>query len=122
MLTRLYRIAALIVLMTVLTTAASASGSDSPRWKVGNRLTVLIESESIKYRLSATVIEILPNGVMVLKAQKSGLDGKDLWVYTLSGNVEPKSVAADRSVGTENIADLTISKHFIDLSDFIGRL
>jgi len=91
------------------------------------------ESESIKYRIAATVVDILPNGVLVLEAHKSIVDNKDLWEYTLTGKVDPRKVSPDASVLSENIADLSIAKHqhgklhdstkrawFIQLYDWIG--
>jgi flagellar L-ring protein FlgH len=91
------------------------------------------ESESIKYRIAATVVDVLPNGVLVLEARKSIVDNKDLWEYTLTGKVDPKRVSPDGSVLSENIADLSISKNqhgklhdstkrawFIQLYDWIG--
>jgi flagellar L-ring protein FlgH len=91
------------------------------------------ESESIKYRIAATVVDILPNGILVLEAHKSIVDNKDLWEYTLTGKVDPKKVSPDGSVLSENIADLSISKNqhgklhdstkrawFIELYDWIG--
>jgi flagellar L-ring protein precursor FlgH len=91
------------------------------------------ESESMKYRIAATVVDILPNGVLVLEARKSIVDNKDLWEYSLTGKVDPKRVSPDGSVLSENIADLSIAKHqagklhdstkrawFIHLYDWIG--
>ncbi len=91
------------------------------------------ENESMKYRIAATVVDILPNGVLVLEAHKSIVDNKDLWEYTLTGKVDPKKVSPDGSVLSENIADLSIAKHqqgklhdstqrawFIRLYDWIG--
>jgi len=91
------------------------------------------ESESMKYRIAATVVDILPNGVLVLEAHKSIVDNKDLWEYTLTGKVDPKKVSPDGSVLSENVADLSIAKHqygklhdstkrawFIQLYDWIG--
>jgi flagellar L-ring protein FlgH len=91
------------------------------------------ESESIKYRIAATFVDILPNGNLVLEAHKSIVDNKDLWEYTLTGKVDPKRVSPDGSVLSENIADLSIAKHqhgklhdstkrawFVQLYDWIG--
>jgi flagellar L-ring protein FlgH len=91
------------------------------------------ESESMKYRIAATVVDILPNGNLVLEAHKSIVDNKDLWEYSLTGKVDPKRVSPDGSVLSENIADLSIAKHqhgklhdstkrawFVQLYDWIG--
>jgi flagellar L-ring protein FlgH len=93
------------------------------------------ESESMKYRVGAAVIEVLPDGVLVLEAHKSWVDNKDLWEYTLAGKVDPKRVSPDGSVLSKNVADLSIAKvlhgkptdstkraWFIRLNDWIGPL
>src|ERR1700678_1701207 len=114
-------IAPSIVLMTALTTVANAGEIESQRLKVSDHLTVWVgESQRVSYRVTAAILEILPNGTLVLKAQKSGVDSNNLWVYTLGGKVDPKSVSAYGCVLSENIANLTICKHLIDLNDFIG--
>ena len=68
------------------------------------------ESESMEYRIGARVIEILPDGVLVLEAHKSIVGNQDLWEYTLAGKVDPKKVSADGSVLSKDVADLSISK------------
>ncbi len=91
------------------------------------------ESESMKYRIGASVVEVLPDGVLVLEAHKSWVDNEDLWEYTLAGKVDPKGVSPDGSILSKNVADLSISKvlhskvidstrraWFIRLYDYIG--
>jgi flagellar L-ring protein FlgH len=118
---QLCRFVVSIVLATMLTMVATASASQSQRFKVGGRLTVtLTESKPINYRISATVVDILPNGVLVIGVRKSDAFDNYLSVYTLSGKVDPKRVSADGCVLSENIADLTIEKHVIHLYDCIG--
>jgi len=92
------------------------------------------KSESTKYRIGATVLEVLPDGVLVLEAHKSWVDNEDLWEYTLAGKVDPKGVSPDGTILSKNVADLSISKilhskltdstkraWFIRLNDYIGR-
>jgi flagellar L-ring protein precursor FlgH len=91
------------------------------------------ESDSMKYRIAARVVDILPDGVLALKAHKVSVDNKDLWEYTLAGKVDLKKISPDGSVLSENIADLSIAKvvhgkltdstkraWFICLYDWIG--
>jgi flagellar L-ring protein precursor FlgH len=91
------------------------------------------ESETITYRIAATVVDVLPNGVLVLEARKSILDNKDLWEYTLTGKIRPQDISPDNSAMSERIADLSISKvqhgklhdstkraWFVHLYDLIG--
>jgi|SRR5579862_2395729 len=91
------------------------------------------EQEAIKYRIAATIVDVLPNGILVLEARKSIVDNKDLWEYTLTGKVRPQDIKANNSTMSENIADLSISKvqhgklhdstkraWFVHLYDWIG--
>jgi flagellar L-ring protein FlgH len=91
------------------------------------------ETETITYRIAATIVDVLPNGVLVLEARKSILDNKDLWEYTLTGKIRPQDITPDNSALSERIADLQISKvqhgklhdstqraWFIRLYDWIG--
>jgi len=91
------------------------------------------ESETITYRIAATVVDVLPNGILVLEARKSILDNKDLWEYTLTGKIRPQDISPDNSALSERIADLNISKvqhgklhdstkraWFVHLYDLIG--
>jgi hypothetical protein len=114
-------IALSIVLATLLATVANARAAESQRLKVGSRITVtLTESKPFIYRVTAKVVDILPNGVLVIGMRKSDVFDNYLSVYSLSGKINPKSVAADGSVLSEYIADLTIAKQLIHLYDCIG--
>jgi flagellar L-ring protein precursor FlgH len=79
-----------------------------------------IESRSVNYKIGATVVGILPNGLLVIAARKWSVDNKEAWAYTLDGKVDPKQVSADGSVLSKNVADLAISKCRIHLYDCIG--
>jgi len=91
------------------------------------------ETENITYRIAATVVDVLPNGVLVLEARKSILDNKDLWEYTLTGKIRSEDIGPDNTALSERIADLSISKvqhgklhdstkraWFVHLYDLIG--
>jgi flagellar L-ring protein precursor FlgH len=91
------------------------------------------ETETMTYRIAATIVDVLPNGVLVLEARKSITDNKDLWEYTLTGKIRPQDISPDNSALSERIADLQISKvqhgklhdatkraWFIHLYDWIG--
>jgi flagellar basal body L-ring protein FlgH len=110
-----------IVLATLLATVANASAAESQRLKVGSSLTVTVtESRPFNYRVTAKVVEILPNGVLVIGMRKSGVFNNYLSVYTLSGKINPRNVSANGSVLSEYVADLMITKQLIHLYDCIG--
>jgi flagellar L-ring protein FlgH len=68
------------------------------------------EQEGIKYRIAATVVDVLPNGLLVLEARKTIVNNSDLSEYTLTGRIRPQDIAPDNTALSEHIADLNISK------------
>jgi flagellar L-ring protein precursor FlgH len=69
-----------------------------------------LSQEGLKYRIAATVVDILPNGTLVLEARKSILTNDALWEYSLTGKIRTQDVAGNNTVHSENVADLKISK------------
>ncbi|MGE3314789.1 MAG: flagellar basal body L-ring protein FlgH [Planctomycetaceae bacterium] len=70
----------------------------------------LSDQESIKYRIAATVVDVLPNGNIVLEARKSIRSNKDMWEYSLTGVLRPQDINPDNTALSENIANLDIVK------------
>jgi flagellar L-ring protein precursor FlgH len=68
------------------------------------------DQESIKYRIAATVVDVLPNGNIVLEARKSIRSNKDVWEYSLTGTLRPQDINPDNTALSENIANLDIVK------------
>lgn len=76
-----------------------------------NRLQALgtsTDSEGITYKIGATVVDVLPNGNLVLEARKSIRSNQDFFEYRLTGTVPASSVSSQRTVRTEKFADLDI--------------
>ena len=67
-------------------------------------------SEGVKYRISAEVVDIRPNGNLVLEARKKVRSNHDVWTYELTGEVRPEKVARDFTVLSEDIANLNINR------------
>jgi flagellar L-ring protein precursor FlgH len=68
------------------------------------------EKEEVTYRITATVAEVLPNGNLVLEAQKEIQTNKELWKYTLTGIIRSQDINRDNTALSENIANLQIKK------------
>ena len=68
------------------------------------------DQEGITYRIAATVVDIRPNGNLVLEARKKINANDDLWEYTLHGEVRFEDVLRNNTVLSENIANLNIEK------------
>lgn len=71
----------------------------------------LLEStEGIRYRIAATVVDVLPNGTIVLEARKTIRNNWNVWEYSLTGRIRVQDVLANNTVLSENIAELSILK------------
>ncbi|MCH9656252.1 MAG: flagellar basal body L-ring protein FlgH [Gimesia sp.] len=69
------------------------------------------DREGIQYRIAAIVVDIRPNGNLILEARKSIRTNRDVWEYRLTGEIRSKDVNRDNSALSENIANLDIVKH-----------
>ena len=69
-----------------------------------------LSQEGLKYRIAATVVDVLPNGTLILEARKSILTNDALWEYSLTGRIRTQDVAGNNTVLSENVADLSITK------------
>lgn len=80
---------------------------------MSNRLQTIgqaTDSEGITYKIAATVVDVLPNGTIVLEARKSIQTNQDLFVYRLTGRVDRGKIKPDRTARTEDIAELQIER------------
>lgn len=68
------------------------------------------DQEGITYRIAATIVDIRPNGNLVLEARKKIDANDDLWEYTLHGEVRYEDVLRNNTILSENIANLNIEK------------
>jgi flagellar L-ring protein precursor FlgH len=78
-----------------------------------NRLQTIgqgTDSEGITYKIAATVVDVLPNGTIVLEARKSVRSNQDFFEYRLTGRVDKGKIKPDRTARTEDIAELKIER------------
>lgn len=68
-------------------------------------------SEGIKYNIAATVVDIRPNGNLVLEAKKRVRANNDIWEYRLTGTIRPDKVNRDFTAISEDIANMYIEKN-----------
>ena len=69
------------------------------------------DREGIQYRIAAIVVDIRPNGNLILEARKSIRSNRDVWEYRLTGEIRSKDVNRDNTALSENIANLDIVKN-----------
>jgi flagellar L-ring protein precursor FlgH len=67
-------------------------------------------SESIKFNITATVADILPNGNVVLEAHWKINNNNEQWIRSLSGIVARENIGPGNLVLGEDVADLHIGK------------
>ncbi len=69
-----------------------------------------IDSEAVRYRIAAEVVDVLPNGNVVLEARKQIRDNKAVFEYTLTGTIAAEKVNRDMTALSEDVAALKIEK------------
>jgi flagellar L-ring protein FlgH len=65
-------------------------------------------SSNVQLNVAAQVLEVLPNGVLVLQAARDITVGNDRQTVLLRGLVRPGDLAPDNSVASTSLADLEV--------------
>lgn len=81
----------------------SAGGSDSAAARGSTT-----RGGTINARMTAKVVEVLPNGNLVIEGRQTIIVNKEEQVIVVSGQVRPKDVAPDNTVLSTFVADATI--------------
>jgi flagellar L-ring protein precursor FlgH len=69
-----------------------------------------VRQDSFLTKIAAHVVDVKPNGNLLLEAKKfQKIDDEEISM-TLTGEVRPADVAADDSVNSQNVAELTVTK------------
>jgi flagellar L-ring protein precursor FlgH len=66
--------------------------------------------DSFSARISATVVDVKPNGTMVIEAVKQIIVEKEEQVFRLSGICRVEDIAVDNTILSTQLADLALSK------------
>jgi len=67
-------------------------------------------SDSLTARIQAKVLDVKPNGTLLIEATKNIGQDDDEQIFRLSGLIRAQDVAADNSVLSTQVADLRLSK------------
>jgi flagellar L-ring protein precursor FlgH len=67
-------------------------------------------SESLKYEIAAEIVDIRPNGMLVLEAHQNVKNNEESWDFSLSGYVNPKDIGPGNVVLSRDILDMRIDK------------
>ncbi len=66
--------------------------------------------DSLSFRIGAKIVDIRPNGNLVIEAHQSIQVNEELWQISLTGVVPRESIQADRTISSNSIAELKIVK------------
>ncbi|MEM6655106.1 MAG: flagellar basal body L-ring protein FlgH, partial [Planctomycetota bacterium] len=68
-------------------------------------------NDSLTFRIAAKVVDIYPNGNLVIEAHRDIRVNDEVWRTSLSGIVPRQAILPDRTVRSDAIADLRIDKY-----------
>jgi flagellar L-ring protein precursor FlgH len=66
--------------------------------------------DSLTFRIAAAVVDIRPNGNLVVEARREIQINDEVWMQSLTGVVRRQSIGADRTVRSDEVAELRIEK------------
>jgi len=66
--------------------------------------------DSMKFRIAAEIVDIRPNGYLVIEAHRSIRNNDEQWKQSISGIVRPDDILPNNTVLSEDIAELQIHK------------
>jgi flagellar L-ring protein FlgH len=67
-------------------------------------------ADSLSYRIAATVVDVKPNGTVIVEAVKQLTVDREVQVYRLSGTCRAEDVTPDNTVLSTQLAGLDLSK------------
>lgn len=70
----------------------------------------LITRNSLRFRITSEVVDIRPNGNLVIEAHQTVHNNNEWWDASLSGLCRREDIAPDNTVLSENVAELRIEK------------
>jgi flagellar L-ring protein precursor FlgH len=66
--------------------------------------------ESMRFRIACEIVDIRPNGTLVLEGRRSIQNNKEQWELSLTGIARPEDILPNNTVLSEDLASLRIHK------------
>jgi flagellar L-ring protein FlgH len=66
--------------------------------------------DQLTFRIAAHIVDIQPNGNLVVEAHRTIRNNEEVWQQSLTGVVRRTAIGPDRTVRSDEIADLRIEK------------
>lgn len=70
----------------------------------------LTTGDTMKFQIACRVVDIRPNGNLILEGRRKIRNNEEEWDISLGGEVRPKDVLPNNTVLSENVAELNIFK------------
>ncbi|MEX0613862.1 MAG: flagellar basal body L-ring protein FlgH [Pirellulales bacterium] len=83
------------------------NGSLSSQYRTESEMEL---RDSLTFRIAAAVVDIRPNGNLVLEARREIRINEEVWMQSLTGVVRRQSIGPDRTVRSDEVAELRIEK------------
>ena len=90
-----------------------SAGDPKIRGEVDNKLRSqanLETRESMKFKIACKVVDIRPNGILVIEGTNSIQNNDEVSDYSLTGEIRAEDVKPDNTVLSASIANLRINK------------
>jgi flagellar L-ring protein FlgH len=85
----------------------SVSGKLTSQYRAESDMELL---DAMTFRIAAQVVDIRPNGNLVIEARREIRNNEEVWQQSLTGVVRRQSIGPDRTVRSDEIAELSIEK------------
>jgi flagellar L-ring protein precursor FlgH len=66
--------------------------------------------DAMTLRIAAVVVDIRPNGNLVIEARQEIRNNEEVWMQSLTGVVRRQSIGPDRTVRSDEVAELRLEK------------
>jgi len=93
-----------------------SGGEPHVRGEVDNKMRSEAQFETrdtMKFHIACNVVDIRPNGNLILEGRRQISNNEDVWEYSLTGEIRPKDVLPNNTVQSENVAEMKLNKHEI---------
>ncbi len=66
--------------------------------------------DAMKFNIAARVVDIRPNGLLMIEGRRVIVNNEDTWEFSLLGLIRPDDVSPNNTIESENVAEMRIVK------------
>jgi flagellar L-ring protein precursor FlgH len=85
----------------------SVNGSLDGKYRTESEMEL---RDSLTFRIAAKIVDIRPNGNLVIEAHRTIRINEEVWQQSLTGVVRRQAIGPDRTVRSDEVAELRIDK------------